>query len=221
MVRFNDHQKALQMRGQGMSYSQIKNELNISKSTLSYWLRNFPLPKKRIQELRDRNEGRIEKFRNTMRLKKEKRLEQIYKIQKQNIFPLDHREMLVAGLFLYWGEGTKSHTTDISLSNTDPAMINFFIKWVVEYLKVPRAKLKVHLQLYEDMNINKEINFWSNITKLSKKQFTKPYIKKTILKNIKHNRGGFGHGTCNIRINDTRLAEKILMSINVLGDTYK
>lgn len=220
MTRINDHNKAIVLRKQGMSYSQIKNELGISKSTLSCWLNNLPLSKERLRELRDNSEVRIEKFRETMRKKKEKRLKAIYFEQKKKIFPFSDRDLFIAGLFLYWGEGTKTDATRIRLANTDPAMIKFFIKWTGVCFKIPKEKLRIDLQLYSDMNITKEINYWSKKLKISTKQFTKPYIKKTNSQKIEHNKGGFKHGTCNIRFGNARLSERVLMSIKAITDEY-
>ena len=58
-----DKNKAIKMRESGMSYSQIKAELGVSKSTLSLWLRDLPLSDTRLRELRDFNQVRIEKTR--------------------------------------------------------------------------------------------------------------------------------------------------------------
>ena len=128
MARFADHQKALALRKEGMSYSQIKNILKIGKGTLSHWLQNHPLSKKRIKELRDGGGTRIEKYRETMRQKRIARLKIVYESQRKILLPLNKKELFIAGLFLYWGEGSKSHTTDLRLSNTDPSMIKFFVK---------------------------------------------------------------------------------------------
>jgi len=51
MARYKDREKALRLRTEKqMSYSQIKKILKVSKSTLSYWLRNYPLTEKNIYE---------------------------------------------------------------------------------------------------------------------------------------------------------------------------
>ena len=71
MARKKDKQKVLAMRHKGMSYSQIKEKLGISKSTLSGWLYNMPLSAERIRELQADSPIRIEKYRNTMRAKRE------------------------------------------------------------------------------------------------------------------------------------------------------
>lgn len=218
MARFEDHNKALILRKEGMSYSQIKNTLNVSKSTLSCWLRKYPLSKERISELRDTNEQRIERFRETMRQKKDKRLACYYQQQKKLIFPIKKRELFICGLFLYWGEGSKGYTI-VGVSNTDPAMIRFFIKWLTVCFAVPRSRLSAQLQLYSDMDVEKEINFWSDSLDIPRCQFIRPYIKENFRTQISH-KGGFGHGTCNLRVCDARMSEMILMAIKSIADEY-
>ncbi|MFH1509968.1 MAG: helix-turn-helix domain-containing protein [Candidatus Nealsonbacteria bacterium] len=220
MARLKDREKSLSLRKQGMSYSQIKKELKVGKSTLSLWLRDYPLSKKRIRELRDWNEQRIERCRETKRRKKEERLKSFYKEQKKIIFPLNKHSLFLAGLFLYWGEGSKSQFSQLSISNTDPSMIKFFIHWLDKILLIPNKKLKVQLHLYSDMNIKKEIKFWSETLNIPFNQFTKPYIKETSSIRINH-KGGFGHGTCNIRISSARFAEKMHMAIKTISDKYQ
>ena len=219
MARFKDREHALKLRKRGKSYSQIKKILKISKSTLSLWLRNYPLSKQRIRELRDWNEQRIERCRETKRKKKEKRLMDFYRHQKKIIFPFNKREFFLMGLFLYWGEGSKSQTTRLSVSNTDPAIIEFFIQWLTKSLFVPKEKIKIQLHLYKDMDIDRETKFWSKTLGISINQFTKPYIKESSSLRINH-KGGFGHGTCNVRVGGARLAEKIHMAIKAIADRY-
>ncbi len=130
MARYNDRVKAVSMRKRGMSYSAIKSKLHVSKSTLSYWLKDMPLSKERINELRAFSPIRIEKYRNTMRAKRELRLGCVFERAAHDLQGLTKREILVAGLFLYWGEGGKTSPYTISLTNTDPGMIRFYLKWL-------------------------------------------------------------------------------------------
>ncbi len=219
MARLKDREKALELRKEGMSYSQIKKILKVSKSTLSLWLRDYPLSKQRIRELRDWNEQKIEKYRETMRRKREKRLWAVYKIQKGLILPLNKRELFFAGLFLYWGEGAKNSRDSLSISNSNPSVIKFFIYWLNKILGVPKKKMRAYLQIYNDMNMNNELGYWSKMLQIPLTQFSRPYIKKTSSTRINH-KGGFGHGTCNLRINNVSLAEKVFMSLKVISDRY-
>ena len=77
MARRIDKNKAIKMRESGMSYSQIKAELGVSKSTLSLWLRDLPLSDTRLRELRDFNQVRIEKTRLKKQQKRSMRLDSV------------------------------------------------------------------------------------------------------------------------------------------------
>ncbi|MBU3934574.1 helix-turn-helix domain-containing protein [Patescibacteria group bacterium] len=219
MAKFADRERALALRKKEMSYSQIKKILKVSKGTLSIWLKDYPLSKQRIRELRDCNEQRIERYRETMRRKKEKRLDIFYAKQKKNIFPINKRELYIAGLFLYWGEGSKTPLAHLSISNTDPSVIKFFLNWFKRVLKIPKEKLRFYLQLYSNMNIDKEITFWSKILNVPKNQFSKPYIKNSSSTRINH-RGSFGHGTCNITLGSARISEQVSMAIKAISDKF-
>ena len=88
------------MRQKGMSYSQIKEKIKVSKSTLSGWLSDMPLSEKRIKELRDFSPVRIEHYRNTMRAKKDARLEEVYKKVSKDIGVLSKRDLFLLALYL-------------------------------------------------------------------------------------------------------------------------
>ncbi|MDP2668524.1 MAG: helix-turn-helix domain-containing protein [bacterium] len=216
MAKIKEKQKAIGLRRAGKSYSQIKQLVGVSKSTLSYWLKDMPLPDDKMRILRDWNENRIEKFRNTMRQKREARLTKIYSEEKINILPLSERELFLAGLFLYWGEGGKTAEARLVISNTNPAVIKFFIRWL-SIFKVPKEKLRIYVHLYKDMNIKKELNFWAKTLGIPLQQFQKPYIKNSAMSGLTY-KNGFNHGTCNAMIGDARLSERVLMGIKALSD---
>lgn len=218
MVRLKEKQQAIYLRKNGLSYSQIKDRLNISKSTLSSWLKDYPLTEERIKELKN-CEQRVERCRETKKKKKELRLNEFYNQEKLKIFPLNKKEIYLAGFFLYWGEGSKSDLTKLSISNTDPGIIKFFMVWLKECWNIEKKELRVNLHLYKDMDIDKEIDFWSKILEISKQQFDKPYIKESFISNINHKRG-FGHGTCNLRLGNARLTERVFMGLKALNDYY-
>jgi hypothetical protein len=217
MARKLDRQEALKLRQQGKSYSQIKEALNLSKSTLSLWLKKYPLSKEQIDNLRGKNPKRIEKFRETMRLKHNLRLQNIYNKKSNTLLPLSNKELLVAGLFLYWGEGSKT-TGNVSINNTDPDVLKFTLFWFCNVLKIPKDKIKVYLHLYKDMSSQQEIKFWSDNLKIPISQFAKPYIKSSNRENLTHK--GFGHGTCGLTIHKINIKEDIMMSIKAISDYY-
>lgn len=219
MARFKDKEKAIKLRLKGASFSQIKESIKVSKSTLSYWLKDYPLSEKRIRELRDFNPKRIERYRATRLRQKQERFNKAYQEEKKNLLPLTKRDLFIGGLFLYWGEGTKTSEARLSVSNTNPAVLKFFITWLRKVFNVPLKKIKIYLHLYSNMSIKREMDFWSKTLSIPLNQFQKPYIKISSSKNINH-KGVFGHGTCNIIVGDARLREKVLANLKIIEDKF-
>jgi len=222
MTRILDRQKAIKLRKQGKTYTEIRRELGIAKSTLSNWLSKHPLTKNQMKKLERSRDKRkllgIEKTRITKARKRENRLRQIYIREKKSLLPLADRELYLSGLFLYWGEGVKGLRNSVSLNNTDPQVLKFYLYWLSKILKVSKNKIRVTLHLYEDMDPKKEIKYWSGQLKIPKKQFNKPYIKSSKRKSIDHK--GYGHGTCGLYICDTRLKERISLGIEAIANYY-
>ncbi len=217
MARTEDYSRALKLRKQGLSYNQIKNSLGISKSTLSLWLRNLPLTEDQLLKLRVK-EKRIETFRNTMKKKREKKLKKYYEYEKNKLKPFTQRDLFIAGLFLYWGEGNKTARHTIGIYNTDPSMIKFALIWLTQSLNIPKDKIRINLHLYSDMNVNREINFWLKELRLNRNQLNKPYIKKSTKKSL--TRKGFGHGTCSLTVSNTKIKEHFQMALKATTDHF-
>lgn len=222
MARIKERQKVIELRKKGKTYSEIKRILGIPKSTLSDWLTNFPLTEKQLKTIemssKRNKEAGIEKCRITKRRKREIRLDEIYQEETKNLLPLSKRELYLIGLFLYWGEGLKDIKGSLSLSNTDPKVIKFYLYWLINSFNISKEKVKVFIHLYEDMDIEKSLSFWSRETHIPVSQFSKPYIKKSKRADI--DQKGFGHGTCNLVLSNVRLKEKVMMGIKAISDQY-
>lgn len=222
MARFKDRQKARELRMTGKTYSQIRQILGVSKSTLSDWLKSFPLTQEQLELLRTTQKHSrylaIEKTRIIKQQKREARIQATYTDQKKRWLALNQRELELAGLFLYWGEGNKRLNGSVMLNNTDPKVLKFAKYWLRHGLLVPEDKIKVDLHLYSDMDIQYEMSYWSKKLQLPLSQFRKPYIKESTRTFVEHK--GFGHGTCGLVVNDVLLKEKIMMAITALADCY-
>lgn len=218
MTKINERRKVLELRKKGQTYSEIRKIVKVSKSTLSLWLKIYPLSGKQLERVKKIKYRAIEKFRETMKIKRKNRLEQYLKEAKQKLFPFSKKELLIAGLFLYWGEGNKASSHTISVNNTDPSVLKFTKYWYSNALDIKEKNMKIYLHLYKDMDISKEINYWSRQLHISKSQFIRPYIKESKKSDI--DQKGFGHGTCALVVHDTVIKEKILMGIQSVADYY-
>ena len=95
---------------------------------------------------------------------------------------LSNRDLFIAGIALYWGEGFKNkHEHRLGFCNSDPEMIKFYIKWLEKCFGVKKDSIVARLTLnasYKDKTEEIE-DYWLKITKLPKNQFTKTFYQKT------------------------------------------
>ncbi|OGN19170.1 MAG: hypothetical protein A3F25_01150 [Candidatus Yanofskybacteria bacterium RIFCSPHIGHO2_12_FULL_45_19b] len=220
MVRVLDRQEAVRLRKLGKSFTYIRKKLNVAKGTLSYWISGIKLTKEQLKNIQ--KEGRalqVERYIKTRKEQRKKIFDTFCEIERANLLPLTKRDFLVAGLFLYLGEGSKSTWWETGISNSNPAIIRFVIFWLTKILKVPKNKIKIYLHLYKNMDIKKELGFWSETTKIPLTQFRKPYVKKTSSLAIDY--FTFGHGTCNVLVNGGDIKNKIMAGIRVILEEAK
>ena len=154
-MKVRERELAIQLRvEQKLGYGEISKRLNVPKSTLSAWLKEYPLSEQRILELRreawSRGESKKERFRETMRKRREERDREVYTRQKARLGKLNKQSLFVAGLMLYLAEGSKKNDYSVVLANTDARLIHFFVWWMQEYLQVKKDSLRIQLHLYEN-----------------------------------------------------------------------
>lgn len=214
-------EQAIQLRLQGKTYGHIRKVLNVSKSTLSNWLKNLSLSEEQLTLLaNNKNLSKdlaIEKYRTTRTNQRLERIKKILLEQEKALLPLSKRELFFAGLFLYWGEGGKLRGR-VTISNSDPKVVKFALFWMTKVLNIPVEKIRARLHLYRDMDTESAITFWSSILALPKDQFGKPYIKHSNREELTYK--SFGHGTCNLYHGNVVLSDKIAMSIKAISDKY-
>ena len=217
-------EQAIKLRAEkDLSYTEIRKRLGVPKSTLSYWLREFPLSEERILELRrqgwKKGEASRERFRATMRKKKEFKNREIYSKYQKRFAKISRKSFFIAGLTLYLAEGGKLNYTQISLANTDIRIIKFFIRWMVNFLDVVKENIKVQLHLYENMDIGKERKFWQEGLDLPENQFYKPEIRKLKKASFSY-KESFRHGTCSIYLLGVEKKREVMMAIQALLDKW-
>lgn len=133
---------------------------------------------------------------------------------KERISLSKNQERLrLAALMLYWAEGYKSSNANtVDFANSDPEMIAIFVSSLREIYQVDEKRLRVLLYCYSDQNIPKLITFWSKLTHISKKQFSKPYV----LSDFRENGRKMKYGMVHIRYADKKLFLCIMGAIDSL-----
>lgn len=217
-------EQAIKLRTEkNLSYGEIRKRMGVSKSTLSYWLKEFPLSEKRILELRHqgwkKGEASRERFRNTMRKRQELKRQEVYKKYQKRLDKISKDAFFVAGLMLYLAEGGKTNYAQITLTNTDPKIIKFFVQWLIDFFDVAKKEMKAELHLYENMDIKKEQKFWQKELGFRKNQFYKTQIRKLQKASFSY-KESYRHGTCQIYFPGVEKKRELMMAIQAFLDKY-
>jgi len=197
---------ARNLRDKGKSYSEILKLVNVSKSTLSLWLRDIPLSSKQLKDLQGRNKSRYLGSKSRQ-LKRIELTREIISNAKEEAKERAGDELFISGLMLYWAEGTKRGGEMVAFSNSDPNMIILMMKWFRKICLVSEDRFRIQLQihsLHKKENIKK---YWSDLVDLPPNQFHKLIIKQT---SLGHRKNPLYQGTCCIRICDKNLFRKIM-----------
>lgn len=174
------------LRTKGFSLNQIFEHTSIPNTTIRSWIKDIKLSNEQMNIFKERTqrklqEGRIRKqaVQKELKLKNERRLLEEGTRETKSI---TRRELLIAGIALYWAEGFKNkHEHRLGFCNSDPEMIRFYLKWLKEILGVKNSDVVIRLtinQSYRDKTEDIE-NYWLKVTRMKKEQFTKAFYQNT------------------------------------------
>ena len=207
-----EKQQAVALRGRGLSYREIQKVLSVSRSSLSRWLRDIGLTEDQQARIHQKNVAIRRKFvefndNKRIRCQAEKRATMAR--CANDVGSLSARELQLLGAGLYWAEGCKSDSTSVvEFVNSDLAMIALMMRWLRICCRVPEQKLRARVQLHDAGRVQDVERFWSQITSIPVRQFTKPILK--LSSSSQRKRGNIlPYGTFHIRISDVRLLTKI------------
>lgn len=156
--------RCVQLRKQGLSYSEIRKIVPVAKSTLQNWLTfaGLTLRKEHLEiQARKRLESQpaaTEASRITRQKRKERDILQTLEAHKQ--FFNDH--FYNYGVALYESEGSKG--SDCKFSNSDYRLIQVFIKFIEKYFSLKRLEnmsFEIYIHETREKDLEKIKNFWS------------------------------------------------------------
>lgn len=181
-----------------MTYSEILRKVPVAKSSLSLWLRSVVLAKGQRHQLTAKKRLAQMKGAAARHQQRIKLIQTIGKEAKQDMRRLDDSHLWLAGIMLYWAEGSKEKEYNIgqptTFNNSDPKMIKLFIKWLTDVVKVPKKNIGFSIYIHETTNSEKALYFWSKNLSCDKKNikvyFKRHKLHKIYRKNIGANYNG-------------------------------
>ncbi len=230
IVMRNDKFRAYKLRFAGRSYSEISNLLDIPKSTLSGWFSDLEIP----QEAQDRIKKRVHDSSLKALLKRNANQTRLAETKAQStragaikeVGPLSKRDLFIAGIALYWAEGHKRPIFrdgkaktyhPVSFTNSDPNLVNLFIKFLREICKVDDRSISIGLRIFDHQDPAYLMDFWQKIVRIPTSRFYKVLQGPSISSQRKRPFNALPYGTVQVRVNSTSLYHKIMGWIDGLG----
>ena len=125
------------------SAREIAEKLGCSENKVHYWLEKHSIKKRTIRDA-------------------------VYVRANPNGNPFSYSEpaskqdwfLFGLGLGLYWGEGNKANTHAVRLGNSDPDLINMFLKFLTEIYNIDKTRLRFGLQIFSDCSAREAQKYW-------------------------------------------------------------
>ncbi|MET9256690.1 hypothetical protein [Streptomyces sp. NPDC003717] len=187
--------KARELRLRGWTYDQIEAELGCSRSSVSLWVRDLPRPEPRYtpEEQRALMNAGLRRLRDAQ----DEERERIRADAAREAGTLSDRELFMAGVALYWAEGSKSKPYDrrerVVFVNSDPGVIHVYLAWL-DLLEVSRDRLGFRILIHESADVEAAQGYWAGLVGVDAATFMRPTLKRHNPKTVRKNTGDDYHG---------------------------
>jgi transcriptional regulator with XRE-family HTH domain len=195
-------------REQGLSVNDLARVVGVSKSSISLWVRDIELTPEQHAALRLAGVA-------GGRASAERALEKRLAAQGRGRTAV-RRGLLThaAGCMLFWAEGSRSRHSVI-FTNSDPAMVAFFRRFLSESLGVPDEKVRVTCNLFAD-HVDRQAQieaYWLSLLGLPRSALCRSTVNRYSKYTQKKRRNKLPYGTCRLAVHDTKLVNELYGAI--------
>jgi transcriptional regulator with XRE-family HTH domain len=196
--------QARSLRAEGLNYKEIAARLGVSKSSVSLWVRDLPIPPGLShEENRRRSAEATRQYWEKERQVRSARRADVRAAAGAEIGDLTARELLIAGATAYWCEGAKSKSYRrlyrVVFTNSDPGLIRLFLRFL-DAAGIPQANLTFTVCIHESADVEAAEQFWLAVTGAESKQFSRPTLKRHRPTTTRKNVGEGYHGCLRIGV---------------------
>ena len=200
-----ERRTARELRAQSWTLGDIAEQLGVSKSTVSLWVRDVDFVPSPRRTARRRGP-------NVLQQRKAAEIAHLRDLGVARLGSLDDQAFLAAGAALYAGEGAKRDGA-VNFANSDPRMVAFFCAWMRRFFEIDESRLRAYVYLHEGLDIDAAHLFWAAVTEIPLSQFRKPYRAQadSSIRHTKH-----ANGCAYVRYSCTRTHREIMGLIEAL-----
>lgn len=197
--KLEEQAQARGLRSQAWTLADIASELGVAKSSVSRWVRDVEFAPNPRRTARNRPPNKLQRA-------KAAEIERFQCEGRERFASVSKAEFFTAGLGLYAGDGAKRGTT-VQFSNSNPALVGFYCRWLRTFFDINEARLRVQLYLHAGLDLDAASTHWSNVTGIDTGQFQKAY-RAVADPTRRHNKHIYG--CCHVKYASTSMLRHIL-----------
>ncbi len=147
------------------SIRDIANISSCSEGKVNYWFKKYNIKKRNISDaiyLKHHPDG--DPF--SLRMPRNKKEERLFGL----------------GIGIFLGEGNKVDKSTIRVGNTDVTILRIFVTFLLVFFNIHKDNLRFHLQIFSDVDTIEAQKYWIKELGITKNQFYKTSITKSIKK---------------------------------------
>lgn len=207
-MKKQDKELAISLRQKGLSVNEITKILKVSKGSVSVWVRSVELTDEQKNKLKEKGQS----YGNTHAADHFRKLRCTYQDDGVELYKKYGYEFL-CGCLMYWCEGTKNKG-HVSLINTDPYLIKYFIGFLEKFFGVTKDDFVIHCTYYDGADIDEIEKYWSEILETPLDNFHKSTKVSSLRKNYKY-------GMARVMVYDVKIVQAIYGAIQYVGGFKK
>ena len=213
-MKLKEQQEARRLRSEeGLALNEIADRLQVSKSSVSFWVRDVVLSEEQAAQLASQNPLLNRQFRSSQVSRERARAARAACQEEGRERARQADPLHAAGCMLYWAEGSKSRCT-VAFTNSDPDMVDLFVRFLERCYDVPRQRMVAYVNCHDDCASVTEIEqFW-----LERLQFDRSQLRKTTVNyhssySKRKRCGKLVYGTCRVSFESYRVVQSIYGAI--------
>lgn len=201
---------------QGLSVKEIACAVGVSSSTASRWVRDIELTEDQRQRLRahDRGDRVLAGKRHSERARRRRTVWQAEGARRAR----EWRPLHLAGCMLFWAEGSRSRNS-VYFTNSDPAMVRFFLEFLVSEAEVERDAVRIDVNLFADHARGQDTieRHWLETLELPRACLRASTVNVYSRHSARKRLNRLPYGTCRLSVHSTRVVQHLYGAIQEYG----
>jgi hypothetical protein len=190
-----------------LTYDEITGHDRWSKSSLSLWLRDLPVPERCVERRATQlasiaGSGPAEQRRRAL-MRRDRRID----MAANRLSSLQDGELFVVGLALYWAEGAKDKPWNrngrVVVINSDPSVLMVFLAWP-DLVGVSQDRRSYRLSIHESAQVEDHERWWAETLRIPLASFRRARLKRHNPASARHNVVAGYHGCLTVSVTRSR-----------------